>query len=145
MAKHRFKGTKRLDRILATMPAAARAELKKSLTLSARDLVKAQRALVPVRTGALKKSIGWSENAALLPKHAAFGGAARRQASDLSVVVFAGNSGVRYAHLVEFGSVHAGAKPFFYPAYRLRKRQIRQRARRAVRAAVKKAREAAGT
>jgi len=144
MARHRFKGKERLQRILQEMPPVARAELKKSLQASARQLVRAQRALAPVDTGALRGSIDWTDDPAQIPKHAAFRGAREPGQTDLAVAVFAGNSAVRYAHLVEFGTVQAPAQPFFYPAYRLRKKQIAARARRAARAAARKARQQAG-
>lgn len=147
MAKHRFQGRERLERILKGMPAAARAELKKSLAVSAKQLVRAQKALVPVDTGALRGSIDWTDDPALVPKYAAFSGGGKRERgpADVAVVVFAGGPRVRYAHLVEFGTVKAESQPFFYPAYRLRKKQIAARARRAARAAAKIARRQAGS
>jgi HK97 gp10 family phage protein len=142
---HRFQGKERLARIFREMPPAARAELRKSLALSAKQLVRAQKALVPVDTGKLRGSIDWTADPALVPKYAAFsGGGKRAQAGDIAAVVFAGGPGVRYAHLVEFGTVNAEAQPFFYPAWRLRKKQIAARARRAARTAARNVRRQAG-
>lgn len=105
------------------------------------------RDFVPVRTGALRDSIvvtppggvppGYSQGARVVPPG--------------SYMVTAGNSKVRYAHLVEFGTaphVNAGRfagtqnpgarqQPFFWPSYRLIRKQMRSRAKRAVNRAVK--------
>jgi hypothetical protein len=70
---------------------------------------------------------------------------------DLSVRISAGNSKVRYAHLIEFGTAphinggvfagteHPGtqAQPFFYPTYRRLRRRARSRISRAVTKAIK--------
>ena len=66
--------------------------------------------------------------------------------------ISAGNTFVRYAHLVEFGTaphaqggkfagtMHPGtpAKPFFYPMYRLGKKRAKSRITRGVNRAAKK-------
>ncbi len=54
------------------------------------------------------------------------------------VAVTAGDSDVRYAHLVEYGTVKAPAQPFFWPAYRLTKKRTLGRVNRAMNAAIKK-------
>jgi hypothetical protein len=55
----------------------------------------------------------------------------------LPAVVTAGNTDVRYASHVEYGTKHAHAEPFFWPAYRLSKARERNRISRAITKAVK--------
>lgn len=72
-----------------------------------------------------------------------------------AAMVTAGNSKVRYAHLVEYGTSpheqggmfkgtqHPGteAQPFFWPAYRMMRRRIKSRFSRALSKAIKKAKQ----
>jgi HK97 gp10 family phage protein len=160
----KVQGVDRLQKRLKAISVESRAEIRKALGQSADEIVAVQRQLAPKRSGALARSIV-----------ATFGGAAPafstfRSSSaaggdpDLQVTISAGNSEVRYAHLVEFGTaphpiepVHAealggagqfgthvdhpgaAAKPFFYPGYRLLKKRVRGRVTRAVNRAAKKA------
>lgn len=50
----------------------------------------------------------------------------------------AGNKDVRYAHLVEYGTQEAQAQPYFWPAFRLLRKKITARIKRAASTAVKK-------
>lgn len=153
MAKHKFQGRERIAKTFRQMPEVARKELKKSLERSAKELVAAQKALVPVDTGGLRDSITWTDDPAKIPSYAAFQQKGIVRDKELSVFVTAGNTKVRTAHLVEFGTaphVNAGLfpgtqhpgtepQPFFLPAYRIMRRRIANRATRAVRQAIKKA------
>ena len=60
-----------------------------------------------------------------------------RVAGESEVLVTAGNEQVRYAHLVEFGKKTAHAQPFFFLAYRLQKKRIADRIKRALRKALR--------
>ncbi len=40
-----------------------------------------------------------------------------------AAAVTAGNSDVRYPHLVEFGTKHAAAQPYFWPGFRLSRKR----------------------
>lgn len=153
------------------IPDKARAAVRQALAESADELVATMKSLAPVgppsgqqkakgaRPGALRDSIvaTFGDDA---PKYAAF--RSRRQTKgrhsklssnadpDMSVTITAGNSSVRYAHLVEFGTAphkvggkFAGAQhpgtapqPFFYPAYRMNKRKIKARIRRVLKRAI---------
>jgi hypothetical protein len=55
-----------------------------------------------------------------------------------AVVVTAGNSDVRYAHLVEYGTTKANAEPYFWPSLRALKDKIKRRTANAIRDAVRK-------
>jgi hypothetical protein len=52
-------------------------------------------------------------------------------------MITAGNRAVRYAHLVEYGTAEAPAQPYFWPSYRLFKKRIASRVKRAVRKSVR--------
>jgi HK97 gp10 family phage protein len=54
-----------------------------------------------------------------------------------AAAVTAGNSDVRYAHLVEFGTTKAPAQPFFWPAFRSQRKRAETRIKRALSKAVK--------
>lgn len=154
MVKHKFQGRERIRKAFREAPKAARDELKKSLERSAKELVATQKALVPVRKGALRDSITWTDDPAKIPAYAAFQQRGIVRDRELSIFVTAGNERVKTAHLVEFGTPphinaglfagtqHPGTKPqpFFLPAYRILRRRIANRARRAISQAIKKAR-----
>ncbi|NNM75056.1 HK97-gp10 family putative phage morphogenesis protein [Enterovirga aerilata] len=135
-----------LDRLkarLAKIPAGVRAELSKALDQSAAEIVGMQKRLVPKKTGALANSIVATQGGERVKYSQGVGGGLGDP--DLSVRISAGNSAVRYAHLVEFGTKphevgglfegaqHPGsrAKPFFYPPYRALKKRSRGRITRA--------------
>ena len=139
-------GRSALLRKLALLPDAARQEIAKAINQSAEEIAAAQRRQAPKRTGALERSIVVSRGGAV-PKYASVGraGATDKGDPDLTVIVSAGNSAVRYAHLVEFGtaphenkglyegSQHPGAKakPFFFPVYRSYRKRVKSRMTRA--------------
>lgn len=129
--------------------------LRDTIEASASDLVGAQRNLSPVDEGDLKQSIVYTMGDQNPPKYAAFKDKQNHQKGDpsLAAIITAGNTNVRYAHLVEFGTaphlnggVFAGAQhpgtspqPFFFPPYRARKKKIKNGVARAVNKAIKKA------
>lgn len=123
-----------------------------------------------MKSGKLRDSIVATMGDGTTPKYAAFqkrGGGRRRSSGvagdpDLSVRITAGNSAVRYAHLVELGTEphtirakrakalgangpfgthveHPGASahPYFYPAFRALKKRIKSRISRATSKAAK--------
>lgn len=116
------------------------------------EIVAAQKRMAPKRTGRLANSIVASTGGNL-PKYASvgIGGGGGAGDPDLTVVISAGNTNVRYAHLVEFGTAphtvggiyegaqHPGAKPaaFFYPVYRAYKKRVKARITRATKKAAK--------
>lgn len=152
---------------LAALPEVAKEEMKKAIATSADEIVDLQQRLVPVDDGALRNSITWRWGSEAKIAYSQTMGALRGQ-HDLAAVITAGNSAVRYAHLVEFGASphtikpkkaggklvfyrggkrvsadevsHPGARaqPFFYPGYRTGKKRAKARISRAVRAAAKK-------
>lgn len=147
-------GRSALLRKLALLPDAARQEIAKAINQSAEEIAAAQRRQAPKRTGALERSIVVSRGGAV-PKYASVGraGATDKGDPDLTVIVSAGNSQVRYSHLVEFGSAphinkglfegsqHPGTKPqaFFFPVYRAYRKRVKSRVTRATKKAARKA------
>lgn len=122
--------------------------LTKANGAAAEEMVRLAQSYVPVRTGRLRASIVATPPGGTPPAH----GQGVSIVPPGAFMVTAGNSGVRYPHLVEFGTrAHvaggefAGAKhpgtpaqPFFFPAYRLIRRKQKGRATRAINQAVKK-------
>jgi len=125
----------RLAKRLAAIPPAVKAAVQPALIKSGDELVARMQALAPVRSGALKASIEATYPGQATPAYSQPGGS--RVAKENEVLVTAGNAEVRYPHLVEYGTSHSPAKPFFWPAYRLTKQRIKNRLKRAVSKAVR--------
>ena len=137
-------GLKELDLALGQLPkATAKNVLKRTLEKACAPIVDEAKQLAPVRTGALRDSIvastknknnvGNAEYAAAmrdgLGKEAA--GAALRQARhdakgegsfvEMFVGPARGKGVIRYAHIVEFGSINDSPHPYMRPAWDARK------------------------
>lgn len=127
-----------LERRLNALPASILAALRPALMLSGKDLARTMKTLAePSRdTGALIKSIAVTGPGETTPAYAANGG--KRTAAANQVLVTVGNEDVRYAHLVEFGTVESEAQPFFRPAWQMTKLKIMKRMDRAGRTAIRK-------
>lgn len=167
----KVKGLQSLQAKLKRLPPQTRSAIKQALAESADEMVGMMKRLAPVgppsgqqkakgaTAGALRNSITqtWGDGSG--PKYAAFQKRSGKKASpvsgdpDLSVRISAGNSKVRYAHMVEFGTAphinggkfagtqHPGtaAQPFFYPAYRALRKRVKSRISRATNKAAKAA------
>lgn len=143
------KGLDKLSRKLRRIPVAAREAASFSIVKSADELATMQKRLAPVDEGDLRDSIVVTPPGGTTPAYSQPGGA--RTAGPLEAIVTAGNSEVRYAHLVEFGAAphiaggifegarHPGAPahPFFWPAYRVLRRRIKNRTSRAINKAIR--------
>ena len=149
----RVDGLERLRRKLRRLPDAARAEIAKAMEQSAAEIVALAKSLVPVDSGDLRDSIGWTWGDA--PQGSITLGTVRQSGSgagNMVITVYAGNSEAFYARWVEFGTsphtnegMFAGshnpgtpARPYFYPAYRALRRRVRGRVTRAVNRSAKK-------
>lgn len=110
-----------------------------ALKKSGEELAQAQRILAEASrdSGALIESIAVTMPGETTPPYSQPGGS--RVAGDTEVIVSAGNSDVRYAHLVEYGTASAEAQPYFWPAFRLLKKRLQNRIKRAAKKAVKEA------
>lgn len=128
--------TQRLSRRLKAIPAAVKRAVVPALEQSGNELVGAMRNLAPVDTGDLRNSIKYTMPGNSTPPYSQPGGS--RIAAENQVLVTAGNTDVRYPHLQEYGTAHAPAQPYFWPAYRLKKKRLANRIKRAISKAVKK-------
>lgn len=117
---------------MEAIPQALRDELLAVNRKNAYELADAVRQLAEHHsiTGELVGSIKVTEPGQVTP---AFSLGGSRVAGPLEFVVSVGNQEVRYAAHVEFGTVHANAHPFFYPAVRALGRRHRNRVNRVVR------------
>jgi HK97 gp10 family phage protein len=143
-------GLDALDRKLKRMPAVAKERIRKAMAEGADEIVAMMKSLVPVESGELRDSIGWTWGKK--PKYAqAIAVAKSKMADELTLTIFVGNARVRYAHLVEFatrahinqglfpGTQHPGTKaqPFFFVSWRALKRPVGNKIRRSIRAAAR--------
>ncbi len=127
--------TARLRRRLRAIPIAVKDAVVPALIQSGNELAGRMKHLAPKDTGALADSIAVTPPGSTTPAYSQPGGS--RVAAENQVLVTAGNDSVRYPHLVEYGTAHAPAQPYFWPAYRLSKKRITNRVKRAVRKAVR--------
>lgn len=129
------KQTQRLSRRLAAIPVAVKKAVVPALVQSGNELVGTMRQLVPVDTGDLQDSLAVTPPGNSTPPYSQPGGS--RIAAENQVLVTAGNADVRYPHLVEYGTAHAFAQPYFWPAFRLKRKKLASRIKRAISKAVR--------
>lgn len=152
--KVKLRRLQNLGAKLTKMHPTVKAFVKQALAEGADETVATMKSLAPEDTGKLRESIQASFEDGSVPAYAAFVGSKRERKRqrvgkadpELTVLLTAGNSAVRYAHLVEFGtaphingglyagSKHPGSKaqPFFFPGYRANRRQIKAKMRKAL-------------
>lgn len=120
---------------MALIPKAVKEAVQPALLKSGQELQAEMRNAAPADTGALRDSISVTLPGQSTPAYSQPGGS--RVAKENEVIVSVGNNDVRYGHLVEWGSIHGHAQPFFFPSYRKLKKRITGRIKRAVSKAVK--------
>jgi len=123
------KGLKAFRRRLDRLPKRMKDAVQPALDASADEMVSTARHLSPREDGALYASIRKEAGDHELERVVRAGGAATTRPS-------AGGP-FDYALAAEFGTVKQSAQPFFYPAYRLIRKRVRSRLKRAVSKAVK--------
>ncbi len=138
----RVTGLELLRRKIRTLPKAMRDEIRKSMEQGADEIVAMAQRLVPVDSGALRDSIGWTwgdppKGSVVLAKSTPERGEA--------ITIYAGSRdkglGDRdafYVRWVEFGTVKMQAQAFFYPSYRALRKRVRSRTTRVVGKAIRK-------
>lgn len=129
-------GIGRLQRRLKAIPEKVTAAIKPALLKQGNAMADTMRRFAPVDTGKLKDSIAVTPPEASTPPYSTPGG--RMVVPETSVAVTAGNSDVRYAHLVEYGTTKMQAAPFFWPAVRLNNKKAKKAIKAAVGRAVRK-------
>lgn len=123
--------------------------IEKANHQAADEMVEFAQAFVPTKTGKLRDSIVATPPGQVPPSYSQ--GSGHAPVPEGAYAVSAGNTAVRYAHLVEFGTkphVNAGMfagtqnpgtppRPFFWPAYRMIRKKHRGRCGRALGRTVK--------
>lgn len=132
-------GLSKLQRRLAAIPQAVRDAVKPALVKSADEIAAGARQFAPIDEGDLRDSIVVTPPGGTTPPYSQPGGS--HKVPDNAVAITVGNTAVRYAHLVEYGTRQAGAQPFFWPAYRLFRRRAANRIKRAIGKAVRGSRK----
>lgn len=139
-------GLDRLKRKLTlVIPAQVEKATAAAMEVGADEIVAMMRRLVPVDTGQLRNSIGWTwgdppKGAMVLGKSKSAGGDGRKV-----ITIYAGNeqtvvgsrSQFQLARLQEFGTQAMFAQPFFFPAYRALRKRVRGRITRQMKKAIK--------
>lgn len=128
-------GLDKLRAKLRAMPTEVKAEVEAVIIASAEEVASTAKALSPVDDGDLRDSIRVTGPGESTPLYSSGG---RQKVGELKAVVTAGNSSVRYAAPVEFGHGNAAPRPFFWPAYRSKKKKIRRAIGRAIGKAARK-------
>lgn len=144
------QGSAELTRKLQAMRDAVAPVIRPALIAAGNEVAKDARTLAEAsrRTGDLIESIHVTGPGETTPPHSTDGG--QRTAGEFEVLVTAGDSDARHAHLVEGGTearqhkdgTSTGtmpAQPFFNPAWRLNRKRLEQRINRVLRKAIREA------
>lgn len=146
-----LQGWDRIKRRLERIPKAVREATQPAVTAAAQDVAKVMKVLAASSkdTGELIDSIEVTSGGQKTPPHSQPGGAT--VVPENAAMITAGNSKVRYAHLVEFGTrahIAGGqfegaeipaipAQPFFFPGYRMSRKKAAQKIKRAMSRAIR--------
>lgn len=129
-------GLNRLKRRLTkTVPAKIELAAREGLAEAATIIVAEMKRLVPVGDGTLRDSIGWTFGSA--PKGTIAIGSASDANGRIRVTIYAGGGDAFHAWFQEFGTVIMAANPFFFPAYRSKKRGAKSRVTRRIKKAIR--------
>ena len=136
-------GIDRLSKRLTAIPKAVRQAVQPNLEKSGTELVAEMQHLAPVShdgshgnpPGTLRDSIVMTKPGEHTPAYSEPGG--QRLCPENAVIVSAGNTNCRYAHFPEYGTRKMAAEPFFWPSYRLLKKRLANRTKRAISKAVR--------
>lgn len=166
MVRARVVGRDRLNRKLKALPAQSRKRVRQAMEESADDIVALMKASVPVDSGALRDSIGWTWGGPPERSISLIGFAGGGPSDDLMLTIYAGDEDAFYARWVEFGTqaglrgqrvadkgagvkqasagrlsyrTHPGtpAQPFFFSSYQIRRSATKQRIAQAMREAAR--------
>lgn len=127
-------GLKSFQDRLRGLPVLVKEELGRGGVEAAEEVAETIRQLAPVDEGDLRASVAVTGPGQSTPAYSQPGGSLL--VPDNAAAVTAGNSDVRYPHLVEFGTVDTPAQPFFLPGYRLSKAAAAKKIKAAIKRAV---------
>jgi HK97 gp10 family phage protein len=150
VARVYLKGLPQLKAKLKRLKEQTAEDIKPTFEAAAQSIVDMMKRRVPVKTGGLRDTIGWTWGDR--PKYSQKVTSVKAGGA-LVITIFAGDSKHRYAHLVEFGTKpheqggefrgteHPGTapQPFFFSSYRAMRKGVKAMLRKAIKAAVKKA------
>lgn len=125
----------RLQRRLEAIPQRVRDDVQPALLASANELAGRMKQLAPHDSYDMINSIEVTTGGHSTPPYSQPGGSS--VVPENAVAITVGNSEVRYAHLVEHGTAHAPAQPFFWIAFRLLQKRIKNRIKRGMSKAVR--------
>lgn len=126
-------GMRSLKRRLARIPASVKAAVRPALNQAADEMVRSARVMVPKGdTKALSQSIRKEDGRDELQILVKAGGP-----TTTKPVRSGASATYDYAAAMEFGTRKVAAQPYFWPAYRLNKKRMSSRIRRAITKAVK--------
>lgn len=128
-------GLRRFQQRMRALPEAVRKATGPAAVKGAEEIAELQRRLAPKDTGALAASIAVTGPGQATPPYSQPGGS--YTVPEGAAAVSAGNTEVRYAHLVEYGTARAPAQPFFWPAYRSLRKRAANRIKRAMAKAIR--------
>lgn len=134
----------RLTARLQKVPEIARAAAQKAMEEGAQEIVDAMKAAVPVESGDLRDSIGWTWGdvpaGSFTIADVRSGPRKGDQYATLRIKIYAGNRDAFYARFVEFGTrTGMPAQPFFYSTWKQKRAAFRKRIRDAVKRAMREA------
>jgi HK97 gp10 family phage protein len=125
MASVTVQNRERLRAKARAMQARVGASIFPAVVKAAEVIIATQKNLVPVDDGELRDSIHWEK--------------ASTAQNEARVNIIAGGTEAPYARIIEFGTVSHPRIRFFFPGYRIRKKQATAIIAKAVRAAVRSA------
>ncbi|EPX85383.1 HK97-gp10 family putative phage morphogenesis protein [Salipiger mucosus] len=131
-------GLSKFQKRMKAIPKAAREAVQPALATGGYEIQEAMERLAPEDTGDLVGSIAVTLPGHATPPYSMPGGS--YVVPENQVAVTAGNTDVRYAHLVEYGTRLAPAKPFFWPGFRIARKRAENRVKRAISKAIREAR-----
>lgn len=130
------QGLDRLKRKLTvTIPARVRDRTRNAMEKGANEIVAMAKSFVPVDSGDLRDSIGWTWGDA--PKGTITLASSKPTDGGDRITIYAGNDKAFYARFVEFGTQKMAPHPFFYPAYRTLKRRVKSRITREIKKGIR--------
>lgn len=128
-------GLSRFQARLRAIPAAVKAAAIPAVREAGHELADVIEQLAPQDSGKLKNSIAVTPPGQSTPPYSQPGGS--QVAKETEVLVTVGDKETRYPHLVEYGTKHTPAHPFFWPAVRLNRKRLTTKLKRAVSKAVR--------
>lgn len=132
------QGLADFDRRWGNVPALVRDAVRREMEQIAQNIVDEMYTAAPHLTGDLAGSIDWTWGDAPAGSMT-IGKVGGKEYGSMAITIYAGGSDAFYARFQEFGTRKMPANPFFYPVWRARRKTVKARVGRAIRAAIKKA------